>query len=51
MDVVALCTAACKQGEWPLVFVLLFAGFLSIDASVTAFSLFRTISRGPEKVP
>ena len=44
MDVGSVCAATSSGSSWPLVFVLLFATFLGVDVSITAFTLFRVIS-------
>lgn len=47
MDVVAVCQTANDQANasyWPVVFVVVFASFLSVDVGLTAYSLWRSVN-------
>ena len=47
VDVVAVCQTATGQENasyWPVVFVVMFASFLSVDVGLTAYSLWRSVN-------
>jgi len=47
VDVVAVCQTAIGQENasyWPVVFVVMFASFLSVDVGLTAYSLWRSVN-------
>lgn len=47
VNVIELCQTASvheNASYWPLVFVITFASFLSIDVGLTAYSLWRSVN-------
>ena len=47
VDVAAVCQTAAAHGNaayWPVVFVAMFASFLSVDVGLTAYSLWRSVN-------